>query len=83
MESAIAAKSNGRWSLRTERTLTLVWIIEHLFSFLKENTNTWYSHCDTCKQLGGGTYSLNQVLPKNVRDSMQTIKSLNWHFIEP
>lgn len=21
-------------------------------------------HCDTCKQLGGGTYSLNQIVPK-------------------
>lgn len=22
-------------------------------------------HCDTCKQLGGGTYSLNQIVPKD------------------
>jgi len=22
-------------------------------------------HCDTCKTLGGGTYSLNQIVPKN------------------
>ncbi len=23
------------------------------------------SHCDTCKQLGGGAYSLNQIIPQN------------------
>ncbi|MCJ1301177.1 hypothetical protein MMC08_003976 [Hypocenomyce scalaris] len=22
-------------------------------------------HCDTCKQLGGGAYSLNQIIPQN------------------
>ncbi|KAI4131677.1 MAG: hypothetical protein LQ347_002869 [Umbilicaria vellea] len=22
-------------------------------------------HCDTCKQLGGGAYSLNQIIPEN------------------
>lgn len=24
----------------------------------------WNSHCNTCKQLSGGTYTLNQIIPK-------------------
>lgn len=31
---------------------------------LHHPTNS-FSHCDTCKYLGGGSYSLNQIVPKS------------------
>jgi hypothetical protein len=65
------------WEVKLEDRAHILWYgsLSICFFVLRNNTNTWYSHCDTCKQLGGGTYSLNQIVPKDVRDFMQTIKS--------
>ena len=55
-------------------------VVKYPFNFIYKNgfsyflndlatysTNNNDSHCDTCKQLGGGAHSLNQIVPKEVR----------------
>jgi len=37
-------------------------------------------HCDTCKTLGGGTYSLNQIVPKsNLTIRKGNLKTYTYH----
>ncbi|KAN0112792.1 Mss4-like protein [Hyaloscypha variabilis] len=37
-------------------------------------------HCDTCKQLGGGAYSLNQILPKeNLKLTKGKLNTYTYH----
>ncbi|KAB8343130.1 hypothetical protein FH972_022723 [Carpinus fangiana] len=36
-------------------------------------------HCDTCKQLGGGAYSLNQIIPKkNLKITKGALKTYTY-----
>jgi hypothetical protein len=37
-------------------------------------------HCDTCKLLGGGTYSLNQIVPKdNIKITKGDVKTYTYY----
>lgn len=79
-DAATVARRNGRLSLRTPLTSfgrsplsTLRSLVDRSFRLEETRergsdhtlTTSHYSHCDTCKQLGGGAYSLNQIIPQN------------------
>ena len=52
------------WEVKLGDRAHILWYISTL-QFPRLLIDMFSSHCDTCKQLGGGAYSLNQIVPKD------------------
>ncbi|EPE30684.1 Mss4-like protein [Glarea lozoyensis ATCC 20868] len=81
MEKGRCHCGQTEWEVKLDAKEHILWSEHALFKgYRPELWLTSYSHCDTCKILSGGTYTLNQIIPKeDLKVTKGNLKAYTYH----